>query len=158
MDTTRKPQGKVLGWVLVANASRARSFVRDDENNAMRELCSFVHPESRLKGVALADDRGGKVMKGSTASTQYAPHTDPHDKAHVEFARELAQYLEEAALAHRYPGVSLIVAKSFLGDLRAQLGPATRALVGVSVPLDLTTYQGADLEHRVAEALQGVQA
>lgn len=141
-----------LGWVLVANSSRARSFVRDADNNAMRELCSFVHPESREKGMALGTDRGGKVHKG-VASTQFAPHTDVHDKAHAEFARELAQYLEEAALAHRYPSLAILASKAFLGDLRAALGPATQHLLRASVPLDLTTAQGADLEQRVAQAL-----
>lgn len=142
-----------LEWVLVANAARARSFARDPENNAMRELRSFVHPASRLKGEALADDRGGKVHK-SVMSTQYAPHTDPHDKEHEQFARELAQYLEEAALAHQYPGLALIASPAFLGELRAHLGPATQALVRAGVPLDLSTYEGRELEHRVAQALQ----
>jgi protein required for attachment to host cells len=141
-----------LGWVLIANAARARSFVRDADNNAMRELCSFVHPESREKGMALGTDRGGLVHKG-VPSTQFAPHTDPHEKEHVEFARELAQYLEEAALGHRYPELAIIAAKGFLGDLRAHLGPATQRLLRASVPLDLTTAVGADLEHRVAQAL-----
>ena len=153
MPNTSNPKPThTLGWVLVANASRARSFVRDADNNAMRELCSFVHPASREKGTALASDRGGLVHKG-VPSTQFAPHTDLHHKEHAEFARELAQYLEEAALAHRYPGLAIIASKAFLGDLRAVLGPATQHLLRASVPLDLTTAQGADLEQRVAQAL-----
>ena len=143
-----------LDWVLVANAARARSFARDPENNAMRELRSFVHPGSRQKGEALADDRPSKVHKG-VMSTQYAPHTDPRDKEHEQFARELAQYLEEAALAHQYPGLSLIASPAFLGELRAHLGAATQALLRAGVPLDLTIYEGAELERRVAQALQG---
>ena len=39
-----------LDWVLIANAARARCFVRDADNGAMREERSFVHPASRLKG------------------------------------------------------------------------------------------------------------
>lgn len=144
------------GWVLIANAARARCFVRDADNYAMRELCSFVHPESREKGMALGTDRGGKVHKG-VPSTQFAPHTDLHDKEHAEFARELAQYLEEAALGHRYQALAIVAAKSFLGDLRAALGPATQHLLSASVPLDLTTAQGADLEQHVAQALQAAK-
>lgn len=155
-NTSNIKPAHTLGWVLIANGARARSFVRDADNNAMRELCSFVHPESREKGVALGTDRGGLVHKG-VASTQFAPHTDLHDKEHAEFARELAQYLEDAALAHRYPGLAIIASKSFLGDLRAALGPATQRLLRTSLPLDLTTAVGADLEHRVAEALQGTK-
>lgn len=144
-----------LGWVLIANSARARSFVRDPDNKAMRELCSFVHPESRLKGAALQMDRGGKVQKSAGASSQFAPTTDPHRKEHAAFARELADYLEEAALSHRYPEVSLLASKGFLGELRLHLGPATQKLLKVCVPVDLTTYEGSDLEHRVAQALHG---
>jgi protein required for attachment to host cells len=142
-----------LGWVLVANAARARCFARDDENNAMRELASFVHPASRMKGQALDDDRGGLVHKG-VASTQFQPHTDPHEKEHVQFARELARYLDEAALAHRYPALTLFASAPFLGEVRAQLSAATQKLLRTSVALDLTAYDGAELEQRVAQALQ----
>jgi protein required for attachment to host cells len=157
MAKTSPTRTRPHGWVLIANAARARSFVRDTENGAMRELCSFVHPASRLKGVDLQDDRGGQVRK-SAASTQFAPHTDPHDKVHAQFAQELARYLEEAALAQRYPELALFASKSFLGALRAELGPAARHLLRASVPLDLTAYQSADLEQRVARALQGATA
>ncbi len=157
MSRTPPIKTRPLGWVLIANAARARSFVRDAENGAMREICSFVHPASRLKGVALQDDRGGQVRK-SAASTQFAPHTDPHDKAHAEFGNELAGYLEEAALAHRYPELALFASKAFLGELRTRLGPATQQLLSKSVPLDLTAYQSAELEQRVTRALQDATA
>lgn len=140
-------------WVLVANAARARCFARDDANNAMRELASFVHPASRMKGQDLSDDRGGLVHKG-VASTQFQPHTGPHDKEHEQFAREIAQYLDEAALAHRYPGVTLFASAPFLGELRAQLRPATQKLLRTSVAIDLTAFEGAELEQRVTQALQ----
>lgn len=144
-----------LGWVLIANSARARSFVRDAENNAMRELCSFVHSESRLKGQALETDRGGRVQKSAGASSQFGHHTDLHRKEHAHFAKELAQYLEDSALAHRYPEVSVMAAKSFLGELRLHLGPATQKLLRACIPIDLTMYEAGDLEHRVAQALHG---
>jgi protein required for attachment to host cells len=146
------PPAAALDWVLIANAARARCFVRDADNGAMREDRSFVHPASRLKGMELSHDRGGKVHK-SVASTQFAAHTDVHDKEHAAFARELAAFLEEAALAQRYPGLWLIASAEFLGELRAHLGPAVRKRLRQGVALDLSTYEGAELEHRVTQAL-----
>lgn len=146
-----------LGWVLIANAARARAFVRDAKNGAMRETLSFVHPASRLKVGELQDDRGGQVRK-SAASTQFAPHTDPHDKVHAQFAQELANYLEEAALAQHYSELVVVASKSFLGVLRNELGSATRHLLQASVPLNLTIYQSAELEQRVAQALRDATA
>lgn len=143
-----------LDWVLIANSARARCFARDADNGAMREERSFIHDASRLKGMALEHDRGGKVHKG-VASTQFAPRTDPHEKEHAAFARELAAFLEEAALAQRYPGWSLFASPEFLGELRSRLGPAARQRLRHGVALDLTTCEAADLEHRVTQALAG---
>lgn len=154
---TKIPPSAPLDWVLVANAARARCFVRDADNDAMRELQSFVHPASRLPAQDLAHDRGGKAMK-SQASTQYQPHTDPHDKAQLEFARELAAHLEQAALAHAYPGLAIFASAPFLGVLRGELGAATQALLRASVALDLTTCVGTDLEQRVSRALKEAAA
>jgi protein required for attachment to host cells len=146
-----------LHWVLVANAARARCFERDDENNALRELAAFVHPQSRLKGQALGADRGGLVHKG-VASTQFTPRTDLHEKEHTQFARELASYLEEAALAHRFPGLALIASNPFLGELHSRLGESTTRLLTKSVALDLTGYRHGELERRVTQALGTVEA
>ncbi|MFN9747684.1 MAG: host attachment protein [Burkholderiales bacterium] len=152
--TSYLPPRVHFGWVLIANSARARSFVRDEENHAMREICSFVHTESRQKGLALQTDRAGKIRKSEGASSQFSPVSDPHRKEHTQFARELAQYLEEAALAHRFSEVSLIASKAFLGELRLQLGPATRQLLHCCIASDLTAYESSDLERRVTQALQ----
>jgi protein required for attachment to host cells len=155
MSKTRAPaDSPAFDWVLVANASRARCFVRDADNGAMREDQGFIHEASRLKGLALAHDRDGKVRK-SAASTQFAPHTDRHQKEHASFARELADFLERAALAQSYPGLSLVASAGFLGELRAHLGPAAGKRLRHAVALDLSSFQGAELEHRVTRALAG---
>lgn len=145
--------GPAVQWVVVANAARARCFERDPANDALRELDSFVHPASRLKGPELGVDRGGLVQKGAM-TTQYEPPTDPRTKEHEVFARELSRYLEQAALANRYGQLALIASNPFLGELKAQLGAAgARALVA-GVAVDLTTYSGRELEQRVAKGVQ----
>jgi protein required for attachment to host cells len=142
--------------VVVANAARARLFERDGENGALRELASMVHPQTRMKGQALGHDRPGRAHKGE-ASTAFPPHTDPRRKEHTEFARELAQRLEEAALEHRFAHVSVLASNPFLGELKAQLGAATQHLLQAAVALDLTPLAGAELEQRVGQVLQAAQ-
>ena len=152
MTTKRIRPIEPLEGVLVANAGRARLFERDPENKAMRELASFVHPETRLKGVALGHDRPGKANKGM-ASTAFPPHNDLHQKEHAEFARELGQRLEEVALKRHFPRVAVFASNPFLGELKAHLGAATQRLLQSAVPLDLTAYDDSELEHRVTDAL-----
>lgn len=139
-------------WVVVANAARARCFERDPDNGALRELSSFVHPESRQKGTELADDRDGRALKGQ-ASTAFVPHTDPHAREHHAFAAELARHLEAESLAHHFDDLAVLASAPFLGELRAELGPAAQRVLAASVALDLTTFHGRDLEERVTQAL-----
>ncbi len=145
-----KPQP--LDWVMVANAARARCFERDPDNGALREIAGFVHPASRQKAGELEHDRGGMARK-SGASTQFAPHADPHGKQLDLFARELAAHLDAAALEHRYGQLVLVASAPFAGHLRAALGASARRLAAL-VPLDLSSFRGAELEGRVTEALR----
>lgn len=141
-----------LDWIVVANAARARIFERDGENQALREIADHVHEESRLKASALGTDRAGQVRK-SAASTAFSPNPDPRLREHQRFAHALANLLEEAALAHRMPGLVLLASNPFLGALQAELGDAARRLLKRSVPVDLTTFQHAELEQRVTQAV-----
>ena len=153
MATTRQVRPiEPLEGVLVANAARARLFVRDPENRAMREVASFVHPRARMKASTLGHDRPGQAIKGA-ARTAYEPHTDPHQKELAEFARELMQRLEEEALQRRFPRVAILASKPFLGELKAHMGPTTGRLLAAAVALDLTEYVNGNLERRVAQAL-----
>lgn len=147
-DRPREP----LDWLLVANGSRARCFERDSENNALREIADFVHPEGRLRRQALESDRPGHALKGA-ASTQFEPRTDPHAKELARFADELVAQLDEAALSHRFKRLALIASNPLLGELRSRLGAAARERLDASVALDLTAYADGELEHRVAQAL-----
>jgi protein required for attachment to host cells len=144
-------------WVLVANAARARLFERDAENGALRELGDWVHPEARTKDSALGNDRPGQAMKGQ-ARTEFQAHTEPHEREQQRFAKVLARHLEEAALAHRIGRLALVVSNPFLGHLRAELGHATHSLLAEHIARDLTSWQGAELERRVTQALAEPQA
>lgn len=150
--TQASPPAPALEWVLIANAARARCFVRDADNGAMREDRGFVHPASRLKAMELSHDRGGKVHK-SIASTRFAARTDEHDKERAAYARELAAFLEEAALAQRSRGLWLIASAEFPGELRTHPGPEGRERPREGFALDLSAYEGAQLEHHVTQAL-----
>ena len=149
---TPAPRHVPLDWLVLANAARARVFERDSGTGAMREVADAVHPDSREKVAALSRDRPGHAFKGQ-ASTAFEPHTGPKVRERHEFAKELAHTLEAAAQAHRMAGLVLMASDPFLGDLKAALGPAAAAALKASLPVDLTSLQGADLEHHVSKAL-----
>ena len=143
----------LLDWLVIANASRARIFERDEDNSALREITDKVHPEAREKKGALDRDRPGRVHKG-VMSTAFEPHTTPRERERTEFAHELAQVLEQAAVARRMRGLVLLASNPFLGALKAELGPTARTFLRGQFPVDLTSLQGSELEHHVTKVLR----
>lgn len=157
MSTNRKLPRRTepLGWVVVANAARARVFERDDENGAMHETFDLVHPAARIRASALDSARPGRARK-SEASTAFEPHTPVPERERARFAAELAQQLEQAALGHQMAGLVLLASNPFLGEIKSHLGPAARHQLKGAVASDFTSFRGAELEQRVSRALQGL--
>ena len=145
-------------WVLIANAERARCFERDATDHSLTDLSDFAHPHASLTGRADGSDLTGAAGKGhgrtGHAGTQFEPRTEAHTKERGSFARQLADYLNEAVAAKRCNGLVLVASSPMLGELRPCLSPAAEKLVRSSVASDLTRYHGPELKKRVDDALQ----
>jgi len=91
------PQEQTMAknWYVVASAARARVLeLVDDRRPADRtqpvfvHVADLVHPQSRLKGSELGDDRPGHgVASGHGGGTAYPPRTDAHDRERDRFAQ-----------------------------------------------------------------------
>lgn len=155
MTPTQDPPSLSLprpDWLVLANASRARVFERDTPSGVLREIADPVHLASRERDAASSHDRPGRAHKGS-GSTPFEPRTAPHLRERGHFAQELADLLESAALERRVHALVLMASNPFLGDLKAALGPSAQAVLRSAIALDLTGFQGRELEQRVNHAL-----
>lgn len=145
-------------WILIANAERARCFERHATDHSLTELADFVHPPIHLTTQAEGGDLTGAAGKGhgrtGHAGTQFEPRTEAHAKERASFARQLADYLNEAVAAQHCSGLVLIASSPMLGELRPCLSHAAVKALQRSIVSDLTRYQGADLTERVNHALQ----
>lgn len=145
-------------FVLIANAERARCFERHATDHSLSELSAFVHPQSSLTGMASGGDLTGEAGKGhgrtGHAGTQFEPRTEDHAKERANFARQLADYLNEAVSANRCNALVLIASSPMLGELRPCLSPAADKLLRRCVASDLTRYDGPELKERVDRVLQ----
>jgi len=137
-------------WILIANAANARLLQRE-AGEPLVVLKSFEHAASRLHSSELGDDKAGK-QKADRAfgGAAFPPRTDPHEKEHLHFARELAVQLEQAAGEGRFQHLSIYASSPFLGHLKAQLGEATGRLLASAHDLDLTSFGLAEVESRIA--------
>jgi len=140
-------------WILIADASRAR-LLQQDEGILCAFLRSFEHPASRLHSSELGDgERGRQATDRSFGAAAFEPRLDAHRKEHLHFAGELAGFLEAAALKGEFQSVRVFAPSPFLGELKAQLGDATRRLLASTHDLDLSAVGPAEIGRRIAQAV-----
>lgn len=143
-------------WILLANASVARLFRRESPTDALVPLTTMEHPQSRLKGTQLADDRPGHhATDSSPGGNRYEPRADARRKEHQHFAAEIAKHLDTALAAGEFSSLWILASSPFLGEINAQLTPAVSRHVLLAVDTDLTSLGLAELEQRLADPRLG---
>ncbi len=139
-------------WLVVANASSAR-VLEESAPGAYTHVADLVHPQSRQKGSELSSDRPGHVPGVSahgTGSSAFDSRTDPREREHDRFARELADTLNSGIASGRCAGLILVASAPFLGHIKQHLSDhATKALLR-SVTADYTSLNERELAQRLA--------
>lgn len=143
-----------IEWALVADAQHARFLQRQVPFGAWSEreaeAIAIHNPRSREQGT----DRPGRVHESATTARHAVePRTDPHREAKRAFARRLAERLEAEAAG--YARLMLVAPPAFLGDLRAELGDATRRKVTASLDRDLVHAPLAEIAAHLDALPQG---
>ena len=145
-------------WILITDAHRARCFERDTQNHVLVEMSDFIYPGTHIAKAADPDDVSSASGKGhgrtGHAGTRFEPHTEIQDQAQNNFAKQLAQYLNQAAAEHRFHELVLIATPPMLGALKPALNHAAEKMLKRCIASDLTHYTGTELKERVDHALQ----
>ncbi|MDI1247092.1 MAG: host attachment protein [Rhodoferax sp.] len=144
-------------WILIANSERARCFERHATDHSLTELTDFVFPRASLAGQAEGGDMTGAAGKGhgrtGHAGTQFEPRTPVDEKDRSSFARQLADYLNDAVTGKRCSSVVLIASSPMLGDITPRLHLAASNALKRSIASDLTQFTGLELKKSVDHAL-----
>ncbi|CRX39424.1 host attachment protein [Estrella lausannensis] len=125
-------------WVVVCNKEKARIFEVEKFGN-LREIYTMVHPQSAMKAEMLTRDGLGRTneMFRSGHSTM-DPTTPLKLKEAMNFAKEVAKYLESQKNGMRYTRMFIMAEPSFLGILRDELNHNVVKCVEGEIPKDLT--------------------
>lgn len=138
-------------WILIANAAHARLLAREP-GSPLVVLKSFEHPQSRSKVSDLADGPSGRERSDQAfGGAALQPRQDAKTREHLHFARELADYLEQHAQQHGFNSLAVYASNPFLGELKAELGEATRRLLQGTHDLDLTAFGVGEVERRIGQ-------
>lgn len=135
--------------VLVADSSRARLLTLE-KDRSLTEAEAFVCPERRLKEQDLTSDRAGRSFDSSGSGRHdMEPGTGQRERVAIDFARQLAERLEELRNSGEMDKLVLIAAPSFLGHLRSNISSATENLVALSIDKDLTQHPLPDIARHI---------
>lgn len=142
-----------LTWVLVADSTRARIFTADTPSSPLEEIEDFSHTEGRLHDREITSDLPGKIKSVGGGGHAFEQPTDPKQHEDDNFARLVAQYLEDAHNANRFEQLLIVAAPSFLGLLRNHLQEQIKHLVCFELDKDLTLQSAADIRQHLPQFL-----
>ena len=140
-------------WVLAADRSEARLFVRDKPRAALQEVEDFAHPTARLRAQDLEADRPGRMFSShGYGQSDAEPATDAATREAQRIARSLAERIDRAAARNEFETLSIVAEPSFLGVLRAELGKAALGRIDIEVTRHLTRRTAETIAEAIEDA------
>lgn len=115
--------------VVVADESRATTYLRDKLRSPLRQQSQFDNESARMKTGDLISDRGGRSFDshGQGRHTMTGEKSDPKKHLAEVFARQIADHIATEMHQGSCKGYALVAAPKFLGMLRAQLASRVSA-------------------------------
>jgi protein required for attachment to host cells len=141
-------------WIVVADASAARVFVLGGplqriSLEPVRELSAEIKPSREI-----ASDRPGRTQdRAGQGRHAEEPPTDPKRHAKANFAREIAQVLDDERKQNGLYRLYIVAPPQFLGDLRSAMNGEVRGLVESEINKDLTKLSVHELTKQLQDLL-----
>ena len=140
--------------IVVADSVLARFFTAETSRSPLVEIESLTHTEGRLHDRDLTSDLPGKAAgSGSAGGHVYAPATDPKEHERSEFARRIAEYVENARKTSQISSLLLVAAPTMLGELRSNLSDETKRKIVATLGKKLTDKSAEDIRSHFSKSL-----
>lgn len=147
---------KTVTYILVADGARARLYANHGVGKGLQPVSGATHKADlhHHDREILTDKPGRSFSSVGPGRSAIEPHTEWHRFEKHKFAREMAKVLDAAAASKAFDRLILVAPPATLGDLRMELGDATRKLVTAELPKDLTRHA----EQELPQHLEGIMA
>ena len=125
-------------WIVIADGASARVFETHGPAKALAPVEAMTMTGDHRASHEILADRAGRTNE-SVGSTRHAiePATDPHRDLKRTFARHVVDALDARLAANSFDRFVLVAPPQTLGDMRADLTPALRAVLHAEVAKDL---------------------
>ena len=132
-------------YVVVADNVHARIFTVKTLSSPLEEIETLTHLEGRLHDREMTSDFPGKIKGNGKMGHAFEQRTDPKQNESDKFARQIANYLEDAHNTNKFNQLLLIAEPSFLGLLRKNFSEPIRKLVALELDKNITTHSIGDI-------------
>jgi protein required for attachment to host cells len=139
-------------WIVLADGKHARIYEHavPGAKLATALVQDLVAEDTHAFARELGTDRPGRAFDpGSGSPHAMEPHSDPHERSKIAFARRVASCVDDAVQSKRCARIVLIAPPKMLGFLRAERGTAARAAIIASAGKDLMKIPLAELQSHV---------
>ncbi|MBS1972611.1 MAG: host attachment protein [Bdellovibrionales bacterium] len=116
-----------MHWFVVASQKEVRIFIKTSDRSKIELIKTVTNPLGTVKKrdlIRKEAGRGTKSLGGHLGSTHYTEgkRHDPHEEAEIQFAKEIAQFLETERLKNSFSSMTLVAEPHFLGKVKAEMG------------------------------------
>lgn len=144
-------------WVLIADGQRARLFETTGRYAPLTQALDQEFIGNALPSREINADRPGRYSSriGGERHAMDSP-TDPHRHEKREFARQLAEEMEEYHKKNRFDQLIIVAPPQTLGDIRAEMTEALKQCVRGELNKDLTKIPVLELPEYLEEVWESV--
>lgn len=137
---------RVTGWIMVANGKECRIFTRDSVTGKLEIVKEITTQDSRLDDKEIGADKPGRVFESANKMRHsMEPRISFHTQAHQKFAKEIANFLNHAALQDRFHALTIVASSPLLGEVRTFLSDHVLERTVTQINKDLTHIPPQDL-------------
>jgi protein required for attachment to host cells len=138
-------------WILIADAARARVFETRGKGTGLTAVEEMAMDAELAPSREIGTDRPGRTFNsvGSVRHAMESP-SDPHREQKRQFARRIANAVEERQAAKSFDRLVVVAPAVTMGDLRAVLPDKVKAAVTAEVVADLTNTPVGELPARLS--------
>lgn len=137
--------------IVVADSSRARIFTVDSARSPLNEIETMAHPEGRMHEQDLVSDMPGK---GGGGEHTYQEKVEPKKQEMIEFAKRIADYLDDARKANKLEKLLIVAAPAFLGELRTHLSTEIKEIIAFELDKNLAHHDVEDIRAHLSTFLK----
>jgi protein required for attachment to host cells len=141
-------------WILIADGAHARLFVNRGPGRGIEAVEGGVINGDHRPDHELVRDSLGRSFE-SVGDTRHAitPKTDPHRELKRDFAKHLAEILDQRYAEKAFDRLVIVAPPTALGDLRAALTPQVRPHVYAELDKDLVKTPTAELAQHLGAVI-----